>query len=467
LRVLLISPNTKLFPDPVYPIGASCIATASRNGGHDVEAFDFNFRENPVADLDACLKRFSPEVIGVSIRNVENGLKGESVSFFPAIGKLVRQIRAASDAIVVLGGSGYSLFPREFLDFTGADHGVVGSGEEAFLGLLSDLEGGRRPGPVIGSGRPGSDDTDTIPDRSYFDFRKYYEIGGLLNVQSQRGCTFNCSYCAYPGLEGRQLTTREPGAVVDEIERLKRDLNARHFFFVDSVFNHKESHVFAICDEIARRDLGIKWSAYVRPKFNDPDLLPTMKSAGCKSIELGTDSMAEPTLESMGKGFGIDDVFRFSEACRRSGILFCQNLIFGAPGETRDTVDRSLDNVKATEPTAVLGMLGIRVYPGTRIAERLVESGHFSDASDIGLDPVFYVDEQVDDWIADYLIAVERRDKLFIFPGLTTPKNPFSRKLLRLLTRNGLLWEAVRFRTFVPRIKTQIDDRLRRSSGRP
>ncbi|NOZ00806.1 MAG: radical SAM protein [Deltaproteobacteria bacterium] len=461
MKVLVVSPNTKLFPDPVYPIGASYITTACRNAGHEVEAFDYNFKADPKADLAALLRTFAPDVVGISIRNVDNALKGESVSFFPVIRDLVAHVRSNCDATIILGGSGYSLFPVEFLDYTGADHGVVGSGEEAMVQFLRDLEAGTAVKRVINSSKPDKDVAHTVPDRGFFDFEKYYGIGGLLGVQSQRGCTFNCSYCTYPNLEGRMLVPRQPGVVVDEIEGLIRDFKARHFFFVDSVFNHKESHVFAICDEIIRRGLSIKWSAYVRPRFKDPDLIPTMKAAGCKSIELGTDSLAEPTMKSMNKAFTVDDVFRFSEKCSQSGILFCQNLIFGAPGETRDTVETSIRNVLATEPTAVLGMLGIRIYPNTMIADYLVESGYLKDQGEIGLEPIFYVDEAVKDWIADYLVDLESRNKLFIFPGLTTPKNPFGRRLLRLLTRQGLLWEAVRYRTMGPRLKARIIKRTR------
>lgn len=452
MKVLLVSPNTKLFPDPVYPIGASYIATVCREQGHEVEAFDYNFRLDPPAELAVQLGRFQPNVVGISIRNVDNALKGESVSFFPVVRTLVDHVRENSSATILLGGSGYSLFPEEFLDYTGADHGVVGSGEESVIQLLAALDEGSPAKRIWNVGKADEPEMTTIPDRRFFDFQKYNAIGGLLGIQSQRGCTFHCSYCTYPNLEGHQLAPRSPGVVVDEIEGLIRDLGARHLFFVDSVFNHKESHVFAICDEIARRRLKFKWSAYVRPRFRDPDLLPTMRAAGCKSIELGTDSLAEPTLKSMNKEFTIDDVFRFSEKCRASGILFCHNLIFGAPGETRDTVETTLRNVCETEPTAVLGILGIRIYPDTMIADQLVESGYLKSPEDIGLEPIFYVDEKVSDWIVPYLIDLERRNKLFIFPGLTTPKNPLGRKVLRLLTRQGLLWEAVRYRTMVPRL---------------
>lgn len=465
MKVLLISPNTKLFPDPVYPIGASYIATVCREWGHEVEDFDFNFRKDPSRDLGGVLARFKPGVVGISIRNVDNALKGESVSFFPAVKALVEDIRAYSSATIILGGSGYSIFPEEFLDYTGADYGVVGSGEEAIIQLLAALEKGKPVERVLYSSKPDQDDSDTVPDRRFFDFRKYYDIGGLLSVQSQRGCTFKCSYCTYPNLEGNKLVVRQPGVVVDEIERLIQDLHARHFFFVDSVFNHKESHVFAICDEIARRGLKIRWSAYVRPKFRDPDLLPTMKAAGCRSIELGTDSLAEPTMQSMNKEFTVGEVYRFSEKCEESGILFCHNLIFGAPGETRDTVETTLKHTRATRPTAVLGILGIRIYPDTLFAEQLVESGHLGSLDDIGLEPTFYVDPLVEDWIADYLVDLEREDKLFIFPGLTTPKNPFGRKILRWITRNGLLWEAVRYRTMLPRFKGRVVGGIRRGLG--
>ncbi|MEJ2053471.1 MAG: lipid biosynthesis B12-binding/radical SAM protein, partial [Calditrichaceae bacterium] len=392
MKILIISANRKLMPDPVYPMGAACVATICRHYGHDVSTFDCNFKSDIKTQLADRINRFQPQVICISMRNVDNTTLARPVSFLPDYQLVMDICRDNSDAKIVLGGSGYSLFPQQFFNVLKPDYGVVGNAENSLIGLLNNIDHDNAVDRIIYSGDNHRTRTDLTLDRSWFDLNRYSELGGLIGVQTQRGCVFKCSYCTYPFLEGYRLVTRSPQNIADEMEHLQNTFGTKYFFIVDSVFNHSEKHVKEVCREIIRRKLGIRWSAYLRPKFHDADIFPLMKDAGCKSIELGTDALAGPTLQSMQKGFTIEDVAAFCEQTKRAGIAFCHSLIFGAPGETEETVNTTIKNVQATRPTAILAFAGIRILPQTALADHCIKSGYLKNEDDITIEPVFYME---------------------------------------------------------------------------
>ena len=93
----------------------------------------------------------------------------------------------------------------------------------------------------------------------------YLNWGGILNVQTKRGCPYRCAYCSYPLLEGKQIRARDPEAVVDDVKRLERDFNARYIFFTDSVFNDPAGHYLEICEALIRSGNKLPWTGYFRP----------------------------------------------------------------------------------------------------------------------------------------------------------------------------------------------------------
>jgi len=456
MRVLIISANKKLLPDPVYPIGAAYLASICSESGHNVEAFDCNFKSNLEQELKEKIKRYQPDVIGISMRNVDNTTSARPISFLPDYQQIVGICRKYSDAKIVLGGSGYSLFPNEFFENLKPDYGVVGSAESTIIDLLKRIESGKHSDKIVYASGNGQPIEDVIPDRTFFELEEYYKLGGLISIQTQRGCTFKCSYCTYPYLEGHRLVTRQPKLVVDEIQYLKDLFNAKYFFIVDSVFNHSEKHLLGVCNELVKRNMKIKWSAYMRPKFSDTSIFVAMKESGCKSIELGTDALSEPTLKSFAKSFSVDDVFKFCEKCRETNIAFCHSLIFGAPGETEDTIKTTVKNVQETKPTAILAFVGTRILPNTPMAEHCLKTGFINNQNSIGIEPIFYVEPNLDkDWIFRFLKETADTDKRWIIPGVTTPKI-LTQKLMRIMNKRGLLWEFKKYATMGQRFKEAL-----------
>src|SRR5262249_3211502 len=157
----------------------------------------------------------------------------------------------------------------------------------------------------------------------------YYERGGALNVQTKRGCYFECVFCSYPLIEGSKVRMRTPAAVVDEIQEVRAEHGVRHWFFVDNIFNAPIRHAKQICEEIVRPELDVEWSGYLNPKFIDAELCALMSRSGCKAIEFGTDAGSPSMIANFKKEFDVDDLRRTSRLCHEHGLKFCHSLIFG------------------------------------------------------------------------------------------------------------------------------------------
>jgi hypothetical protein len=246
MKILLVATNRMMTPFPVYPIGVDYVATALR-GRHDVQVMDFACDGAEAALASAC-QTWRPDVVGLSIRNIDNVEAESPLGFIPEIERIVGLIRAQSTARIVLGGPGFSIFPDALMARLHADFGVVGEGER-LAELLDALAtpalssaavipgvfaGNHRlapPEPWLGPRARALTSPETVTH--------YLRWGGMLNVQTKRGCPYLCSYCTYPGIEGRKLRLFEPDDVADEWEALVK-AGAKFLFVTDSVFN---SHV--------------------------------------------------------------------------------------------------------------------------------------------------------------------------------------------------------------------------------
>lgn len=453
MKILIISANNEMEPDPVFPIGATYVATALIKKGYDVETFDRNFKGKKYTEktYDTLLKNkldtFKPDIIGISLRNVDDVQFPNYTSYIEEYKEIVDLCKKNSDAPIILGGPGYSLFPKKFIDYLNADYGVVGEGEEGLIRMLENIKEHKQHEKIMFTKKLDMKKFDIIPNRKLFDFKTYYSSGGMLNIQTKRGCAFNCSYCTYPFIEGSKVRMRDPANVVDEIEFMINEYKIRYFFIVDSVFNFPEKHALDICNEIIKRKLKIKWSAYIRPVMKDLDIVNAMKEAGCKSIELGTDSMAEPTIRSMQKKFKIDDVFKFCERCYDVLIDYAHSLIFGAPGETFETVKTTVKNVQATDPTAILAFIGLRILPNTPLADYCINTGFIKSYDEINFNPIFYIEKAISEGIINFLKDVMKDDPRWIIPGIKA----FDVELFQSIRKKkkGLMWEMKKFIDFI------------------
>lgn len=437
MKVLIAAANNEQKPDPVVPLGAAMVAGAARRAGHEVRFFDACFEPETEKTLEEAIASFRPDVVGLSIRNIDDVCWPKAHSYVPYYQRLANVCRKAKPRpLLVLGGSAFTLMPRQFCNLLHADYGVAGDGEQAFVDLLAALARGERPPQLI----EGVSIAGGTPALDLVDLHTYYRRGGALNVQTRRGCAFACTYCSYPLLEGRSPRTREVVAVVDELEEALARVGGRHFFVVDNTFNHPSAHAFAFCDELIRRNMNASWTAYVSPAGMVDGLLDRMARAGCSSVEFGTDAVAPKTLSALGKSFDADTILSVSAQARRVGLKFAHSLILGGPDETLFTLRRTVEVIEQTGADAVFAMLGVRLYPGTALAKRAEREGLIHE-HEIGLDPVFYVSEAVEPELYEYAVALKERHPNWYFPGVEGDRWVRFWRRRRAHGVRGPLWE--------------------------
>jgi radical SAM superfamily enzyme YgiQ (UPF0313 family) len=438
MRVLVINGSRARLPDPVYPLGAAIIATTIERAGHQVSWFDALHHKDPEDALKKQINQSSPQVILMSIRNIDSSAFPSPVHYFDDHHSLAKVCRQQSKAPIVLGGSGFSLMPDEFMTLLGAQIGVVGDGETAIVSLLEDLENGRKETTGVVHAQKNSSDNFVAANRDFFDSDWYYLHGGVANLQTKRGCPLNCIYCTYPLLEGSKPRMAQARAIVDEIEEIK-SRGISHFFFVDAVFNGPETHAAVICEELIRRETDISFAAYLAPRASSDEFPLLLKRAGCTAAELGTDALNDKMLSSYKKGFNVDDVMRFSRALKEQGIPQCHNLILGGPGETDETMEESIARLDEIDPNAVILTIGLRVYPHTELAKIASDCG--DELTGKQLEPVFFIEPNVADTIVEKSTAWLEDREGWICPGLGKRYNPRYLARLRMhRQRKGVLW---------------------------
>ena len=321
-------------------------------------------------------------MVALSLRNLDNVSYPNYVSYLPFYRQVVQTIRKQSKAPIVIGGSGFSLVPGPLLEFLGADVGIVGEGESSFLSFLNRFDRREVDTPplkpeVIHEQRAIVESLDALPfpDRSEFDSEAYLKWGGMGNIQTKRGCPFGCIYCTYPIVEGEAMRLRDPKLVCDEIGgMLESGIN--NIFIVDNAFNHPIDHAQAICQEMIDRKLNVNWSCYANPRFVTPRLMELMLAAGCTGVEFGSDAGNQMMLHNLGKNFTVDDLSRASSVCKEAGISFCHSLLLGGPGETMESVQQTFNTITGMSPTAIICMVGIRVFPETRLSLIAAKEGN-------------------------------------------------------------------------------------------
>jgi radical SAM superfamily enzyme YgiQ (UPF0313 family) len=174
--------------------------------------------------------------------------------------------------------------------------------------------------------------------------------------------------------------------------------------FVDNVFNSPHSHAMSICENLARTNLSVRLqSLELHPLFVDDPLLSVMERAGFCGIGITVESAADEVLQPLKKGFSEADAWRAAEVVRRHRLPCLWIFLFGCPGETENTVLKTLRFIEKTlrPGDAAFFNMGIRIYPGTELESVARREGQLTVPPDSLMKPAFYISQEVDQtWLA-------------------------------------------------------------------
>ncbi|MDI6782720.1 MAG: cobalamin-dependent protein, partial [bacterium] len=314
----------------IYPVGLAYLAAALTTDPyhHEVRIIDPNTESDPYGSLSETMQTFLPNVVGISQRNIDTTQIRDLYIYLKTLQPTLQLVRRlAPEAITVVGGSGFSLFPEKIMErIPEIEFGVYQEAEESFPELVAKLGTPeqslprfvgvkgiyyRKNGTILFTGPRIPPDFDQVPPPRHdlTQIQKYFTSPVAIGVQSKRGCPLKCVYCSYPHLNGPLLRVRNPKSVVDEIELLTKQEQIPEYMFVDSVFNIPKPHAEAVCQELIARNLtAVKWTAFFDIKNMDAEFIQLAKKAGCSEFAFSPDALTDRALKALRKNFSEQEV---------------------------------------------------------------------------------------------------------------------------------------------------------------
>jgi radical SAM superfamily enzyme YgiQ (UPF0313 family) len=372
-----------LFP----PLGLAYMAAVLEQNSFEVKIVDCPVCEMDHEKLKAELASFQPTIVGIGAMTpiIESALRSAHVAK-----------EVCPDAKVVMGGPHVTFADKQILsEDKDVDIIVRGEGEETLLELaeqspefhkIGDIEGitFRKDNQIIQSpNRPFIQNLDALPLPAYkYIPIKRYRITGmkLLPIISSRGCPFQCSFCVASQMFGARYRARSPKNVLDEIEWLKREYEAEGIAFQDDTLTFDKKRTLEICDGMIERKLKLPWGCSSRADVVTKEVLAKMAEAGCDEICFGVESGCQRIRDSLKKRVTTEQCENAVKWAKEAGIFVTVSVILGYPGETKETLQESLDFVRKVEPDDVW-LCHATPYLGTEL-RAIVESNGWKMADD-------------------------------------------------------------------------------------
>jgi len=378
MKVLLIQPN---FDAHIVhpPLGLGYLAAYLEEKGHEVTIFDATLKNASLEQILLAIKNFSPDLVGITVlsrgHNKAREIINEIKKIFPKLP-------------VVIGGTQVTAAPAEVMADFKADFAVIGEGEITLAELVSALGGKNKFSDIDGLAyrekkkirinhkRKLIENLDKIPFPAWHLMPPgQYRIAPILEpihaspvapILTSRGCPYNCSFCASNVTWQRKLRFRSPENVIGEIKLLKEKYGVKEIHFADDNFTMDTKRAEEICDRLIEENIDLPWQC---PNGVRIDRLPLlllrkMKKAGCYAVGLGIESGNQKILDKNSKNLNLKVVPQVLEDLRKVGIESYGFFILGLPGDTKQTINETI-NFALTNPFDRVWFNLFTPYPGS------------------------------------------------------------------------------------------------------
>jgi radical SAM superfamily enzyme YgiQ (UPF0313 family) len=366
------------------PYSLALIASLLRDRGYGVRVVDQTAERLTTADLIARLRAesFTPSLI----------LFCSSTPTLDADLAEAALLKHAYQVPLVCFGPHASAAPRESMERApGVDGMIVGEPEDATLALAAlesfDDAGGipsltrRHGGDIVPHQSRGSfSDFESMPYPAWDllpleRYRLPLENARYLIVETSRGCPYSCDFCVAPIVQGHKFRERSAASLVDEIERGYREYGIRHFYLWGDTVTLNAKSFSAFCDELIARQLDIKWFGNARAdNLTDPAFVLRLRQSGCWMLSLGIESESDEVRKNMLKRLERQKIQAAIQNMRQAGILSFGFFILGYPGETRATIERTVEYALKLDPDFANFYPAVP-YPGTEMYEKCQRDG--------------------------------------------------------------------------------------------
>ena len=382
-----------------FPLGLGYISSYMKSKGHDVLIVDPEMQGITDSDLDEIIKKEKPTIIGLS----------SVTPNFSLACKMAVRFKKISDAVIVFGGIHASTYSDRIIQqHPEFDIVAFGEGEESMTEIADALKENRyspeelkkikgicfRDNSKVHKTdmRPFVEDVDTypFPDRDSIDLEVYKATGHIgvsnkvANVLTSRGCPARCTFCESFLTMGYKFRAHSAEYVLDEIRQLKERYGVQQIVFNDDTFTINYERVKQICETMIKENFNIKWFCFARVNtIRDAEMLELMKAAGCVQINFGVETGDENMMKSIKKGITLDQARKAFKLAHKVGIKTSAGFIFGFPGETKETIERTINFAVELNPDVALFNVLVP-FPGTDTFK------HFPELQKQTDDPVFW-----------------------------------------------------------------------------
>ncbi|HVZ59397.1 MAG TPA: hopanoid biosynthesis associated radical SAM protein HpnJ [Terriglobales bacterium] len=229
---------------------------------------------------------------------------------------------------------------------------------------------------------PQITDLDELPHvtdiyRRDLDIRKYnvpFLLHPFVALYTTRGCPAQCTFCLWPQtLSGHPWRKRSTDDVAMEMAKAKEYWPwVKEFFFDDDTFNIQKARTIELCEKL--KPLKMTWSCTSRVT-TDYETLKAMRDSGCRLLIVGYESGDPQILKNIKKGATVERARQFTKDCHKLGLKIHADFILGLPGETRETIQRTIDFAKELDCETIQVSVA-HAYPGTEMFDWVVQNGY-------------------------------------------------------------------------------------------
>lgn len=311
-------------------------------------------------------------------------------SFFEDMG-LLQKISKAGIKIILCGPHA-EIYKDEFIrQYPFIDFVLKGEYEYALLELTKALQGGKDTSKIPGLiykdgekvinnniGAPLDINLLPWPLRDTLPMEKYWDLPGNIPYPSaqmlaSRGCPFACNFCLWPQVmyQGNHYRTRDIDDLVNEMEYLVKKKNFKSVYFDDDTFNIGKERMLKISQKIKERTLqNIPWAIMARADLMDEEMLVEMRSAGLFAVKYGVESCVPHFVRDCQKDLDLNKTDKMIKLTKDLGIKVHLTFTFGFLGETKKSIQETIDYGLALDPDSVQFSI-LTPFPGTKLFEDL------------------------------------------------------------------------------------------------
>ena len=388
MRVLLLEPPKtpwEMMGDVVAPpLGLAQLAACLERANIPVEILDANALEIGWDGMEAAIARTDPDLIGITVYT----------PYAPEVSRAVRVVRqAAPQAVIALGGPHVTFTVEETLQ-TMPEVDVVarGEGDQILVDLVRAVDAGgglervpgisfRQDGQIVETPAPLPLDVTLLPMPAFhllpMDRYRFPALGGpFATVLASRGCPFKCTFCSEWPFWRDGWRPYDPEMVVEQLDVLVNQYGRYNIWIGDDCFNVDRNHIAAICEGILRRGINVQWFYQGRADLlvKYKDLLPLMRRAGNRLVQLGIEASSDEQREELNKQLSTETVKEAVRLLRQNDIV-CQGMIIvGMPSDSPRTFKHKVAFVKrigVDQPIFTMYTL----FPGTPAFDEAVAEG--------------------------------------------------------------------------------------------